>query len=222
MSKNSAPELITTGDGSHTLYVPELMENYHSRFGAETESRHIFIGGGFHFLSHLLEVKILEIGFGTGLNAFLSLLESKQKGIKVFYTSLEKYPLSSEMASCLNYGMRLGLPEQFLEMHNADWNKTVEMNSDFKILKLEVDFITFKPEGSYHLIYFDAFAPEVQPEMWTYEIFKGLFDCLLPGGVLVTYSAKGIVKQALRNAGFNVKRLPGPPGKRHFLRALKA
>lgn len=213
-----------TDDGSNTLYVPEMDEHYHSVKGALTESEHIFIRMG---LSHSLvpSPRILEIGFGTGLNAFLTLLAADAGQRPVHYTSLERYPVAADTVH------RLGYPEQicperaadFYALHSAPWGVDVPLTDYFTLHKVETDFTRHPFAEQYDVIYFDAFAPEKQPEMWSEELFGRLFACLHPGGILVTYCAKGVVRRTLQAIGFTVERLPGPPGgKREILRGIKA
>ncbi|WP_300726575.1 tRNA (5-methylaminomethyl-2-thiouridine)(34)-methyltransferase MnmD [uncultured Bacteroides sp.] len=217
-------QLEQTDDGSYTLYVPELEEHYHSIKGALTESEHIFINMGMkHFRGD--DVRILEIGFGTGLNAFLTLLEADKEGRNVYYSSIERYPIPLETVEKLQYP-ELICPERaddFNALHKAAWNTDVHITSRFTLNKIEDDFTTYRFKPGYDVIYFDAFAPEKQPEMWNQELFDALYGCLNKGGVLTTYCAKGVVRRMLQASGFTVERLPGPPGgKREILRATKA
>jgi tRNA U34 5-methylaminomethyl-2-thiouridine-forming methyltransferase MnmC len=215
-------ELIITADGSHTIYVPEMDEHYHSIHGAIQESEHIFIRAGFD-MCEADPLHILEVGFGTGLNAFLTGVRLLTSGKKVFYTTIEKYPLGPEIVSSLNYaGLVSGdHSELFMKIHSAPWDIKAEITPGFTLLKIKADLTTVIPEGSYELIYFDAFGPDKQPEMWTSEIFSGIGASTAPGGILVTYSSKGTVKRNLRSSGFDVKLIPGPPGKRQIIRAIK-
>ena len=211
-------EIVITADGSHTLYVPELEEHYHSINGAIQESLHVFISNGFETTA-VNPVNILEIGFGTGLNAFLTALKAEERNRKVFYTTIEKYPLPQAVTDVLNYETNnCGL---FKQIHNAPWNCYCEITQYFTIRKIEADAAKTIPEGKYDIIYFDAFAPNKQPEMWTKEIFKKISSFTSKSGMFVTYSAKGEVKRSLKSCGFNVELLPGPKGKRHIIRAVK-
>ena len=224
-------EFIITEDGSHTLFVPELNEHYHSIHGAIQESMHVFIQTGLNTFTDKKDISIFEVGFGTGLNALLTLREaiSQQKNIK--YTTIEKYPIRLEEIEILNYPNALGgeLKNEFELLHNADWgsfsnidlNKNKTGEATFNLKKVHLDLRNFAPENTFDLIYFDAFSPNVQPELWSEEVFNTMYQCLNVGGILVTYSAKGFVKRNLRSAGFLVKRLPGPLGKREMLRASK-
>ncbi len=215
--------LEQTADGSYTLFVPELDEHYHSVKGALTESEHIFINMGFKHCT-VKELRILEIGFGTGLNAFLTLLAADKAQRKTHYTTIERYPVEEDMVHQLDYPERI-CPERagdFYALHSANWNCDVALTPFFTLHKIEDDFTTYPFEGGYDLVYFDAFAPEKQPEMWSQELFDFLYKCMNPGGILTTYCAKGVVRRMLQTSGFIVERLSGPVGgKREILRATK-
>lgn len=215
-------KLVLTSDGSHTIYVPELDEHYHSVHGAIQESGHIFIENGFKSVSASLS-DILEIGFGTGLNALLTLLACKGTGSVVNYTTIEKYPLKAEMTENLNYGTLISEDASRLlrEIHSCRWNEFVQLTDNFNLRKVEGDLITMEVNGHYNMVYFDAFGPDKQPEMWSGNVFSKISRVTRKGGVFVTYSAKGQVKRNLRENGFEVKLLPGPPGKRQMIRAVK-
>lgn len=215
-------KLIITEDGSHTLYVPGIDEHYHSRFGAITESRHIFINAGLASLPPG-DTSILEVGFGTGLNALLTAMHAGKEKIRVSYTSLEKYPLDVEVISRLNYGSMAGEEGQELltAIHTAPWNSTAAITGWFTLEKRLTDLTTEDPAGIYDLVYFDAFGPDKQPEMWSETVMRRIAAVTHPGSVFVTYSAKGDLKRMLRSLGFEVKLLPGPPGKRVITRAVK-
>jgi len=217
------PKIELTADGSHTLFIPELDEHYHSVNGAIQESTHVFINTG---LKHCGKdsVNILEIGFGTGLNAFLTLLNVKDTNKIIHYTGLELYPLSKSIIEKLNYSEKCSIQDKNLysKIHDVDWNKEVEILPNFHLSKIECDFTQFDfplLQTSFDLIYFDAFAPDKQPEMWTQEIFDSLYSITNPSGILVTYCAKGAVRRMMQQAGYKTERLPGPPGKREMLRA---
>jgi len=215
-------ELILTEDGSNTLYVPEIDECYHSSHGAIQESRHIFIEAGLKHCSKK-EIKVLEIGFGTGLNAFLTLIEAEGSSKKIHYTSLEKYPVEIEKALQLNYPEELS-PENrnvFEKLHTSEWNQDIQINSSFKLKKTVADFTCYMFDDQFDVVYFDAFSPEKQPEMWSEELFKKIYDHCHPEAILTTYCAKGVVRRAMQAAGFTVERLAGPPGKREMLRGQK-
>lgn len=214
-----------TEDGSHTLFVPELNEHYHSTHGAIQESMHVFIDAGLRECKKS-EINLLEIGFGTGLNAFLTLLEAEKTSKKIDYTTLELFPLPFSEVEKLNYA-QLTAPlqkEMFEKIHSAEWEQWQQITLNFLLLKLKLDFSNPQnchPSRKFDVIYFDAFAPEKQPEMWTDPIFNALYSVSNPDAILTTYCAKGSVRRMLQTAGFTVERLPGPPGKREMLRARK-
>lgn len=216
------PEIKITEDGSHTLYVPELNEHYHSIHGALQESLYIFIGCGLRF-SREEAVNILEVGFGTGLNALLTAIDSTSVTRKIQYTTLEKYPLAADLLSKLNYSGFTG-PEGsivFKKIHDAEWNTRVIISNNFILEKIKMDLVTDPVNGKYNLIYFDAFGPDKQPELWRRQVFEKIAEVTASGGILTTYSAKGEVKRNLIACGFEVSMLPGPPGKRQIIRAIK-
>lgn len=222
ISHSPAPEIIVTGDGSHTLYLPEINEHYHSHFGALTESIHIFINTGLKYCT-CEHVRILEVGFGTGLNALLTALYAEENKRHITYCTLEKYPLTEKIIESLNYGSVIcpGGTRLFNEIHHAAWEEKVQINEFFTLEKRNTDIITDPLTGDYDLIYFDAFGPDKQPEIWSSEVFSKISDVSSPGTVFVTYSAKGMLKRMLRSKGFEVNLLPGPPGKRCITRAVK-
>ncbi|MEI7504002.1 MAG: tRNA (5-methylaminomethyl-2-thiouridine)(34)-methyltransferase MnmD [Paludibacter sp.] len=215
-------ELRITEDGSHTLFVPEIDECYHSTHGAVQESRHIFIEAALKKCDKS-EIRVLEIGFGTGLNAFLTLVEAERSGKQIHYTSLEKFPVSIEKALLLNYPEEIDSEERvaFELMHTSPWNVEVQILANFSLKKIETDFTKHKFIEMFDVVYFDAFSPEKQPEMWTEQRFESLFAHCNGGAILTTYCAKGVVRRAMQAAGFVVERLAGPPGKREILRGLK-
>lgn len=217
-------EIITTDDGSKTIHIPEWNESYHSKHGAVQEAQHVFIKSGL-FEIPKTEINILEIGFGTGLNAMLTLNKAAETNQIIHYTGLEAYSVSLEELKDLKYDT---LPEikdnveLFWKLHSVKWNEASEVTSTFQLLKLESFLNTFEPqETTYDLVYFDAFGPRVQPEMWTFEIFETLFKSMKEAGIFVTYCAKGQVRRDLIKVGFQVEKIPGPPGKREMLRARK-
>ncbi|MDR1882884.1 MAG: tRNA (5-methylaminomethyl-2-thiouridine)(34)-methyltransferase MnmD [Prevotella sp.] len=222
---NVKPVIELTADGSHTLFIPELNEHYHSVNGAIQESTHVFIEAG---LKHCEkdDIHVFEVGFGTGLNAFLTLLENRKSGKIIRYTSIEAYPLADIVIKKLNYPERC-LPmaqDMYYKLHSAESGKETEITGDFYLTKIEADLTRFdfsETRENADVIYFDAFAPDKQPDMWTQEIFDGLYYLSGNGGILVTYCAKGAVRRMMRQAGFTTERLPGPPGKREMLRATK-
>jgi tRNA U34 5-methylaminomethyl-2-thiouridine-forming methyltransferase MnmC len=215
-------KIIRTSDGSDTLYVPEIDEHYHSVHGAVQESKFIFINNGLNSIK-TGSVRIFEVGFGTGLNALLSAEVSSRDNREIFYTSIEKYPLPENIINSLNYKEFVSENGKmiFSSIHSCIWNTPVKLSRNFTLLKIEGDLLTYDIDGRFDLIYFDAFGPDKQPELWTKEVFRRVADLTSPNGLLVTYSVKGEVKRALRENGFQVTLLPGPPGKRHILRAVK-
>lgn len=223
--QNREIKLFITEDGSHSLQVPSLDESYHSSHGAIQESDHVFIKNG---LTHWVlenqkkEVSIFEVGFGTGLNALLTTLKADELDLNINYQSIELYPLTNEITSQLNYPEQLSCSSQLFEsLHSCLWEQTICVSKYFNLQKTEAPFKEFKLNVKYDLIYFDAFAPNKQPEMWEYFIFEKCYNMLHPKGVFVTYSAKGQLKRDLKKAGFEVEALPGPPGKFEMVRATK-
>jgi tRNA U34 5-methylaminomethyl-2-thiouridine-forming methyltransferase MnmC len=219
-------EIRQTKDGSNTLYVPELNEHYHSVHGALQESQHVFIKHGLEHVLHLRkDIKILEVGFGTGLNAILTYPFALAQKAFIQYDTLEKFPLGIDVVEQLHFDKVILNPEMqevFMALHKAPWNEPVEVIPYFTLQKIHETLEEFvAPQAYYDLIYFDAFAPEKQPELWSDEMFAKLYKATRPGGVLVTYCAKGSFKRSLRAAGFAVEALPGPPGKREMTRGLK-
>jgi tRNA U34 5-methylaminomethyl-2-thiouridine-forming methyltransferase MnmC len=214
--------LIITEDGSHTIFVPELNEHYHSVHGAVQESNIVFLDSGYEYCK-ADPVCIFEAGFGTGLNAFLTAVRSSASGRKVIYTSIEKYPVEPEIIEKINYPEISGetVGDLYRLIHEAEWGKLVKISDSFSLLKIMGDLITEDIPGLYDLVYFDAFGPDKQPEMWKEPVFRKISLSVKEGGVLVTYSAKGEVKRILRSCGFTVSLLPGPPGKREMIRAVK-
>ena len=215
-------EIRQTSDGSHTLYVPELDEHYHSIHGAIQESEHIFIGNGFDYCKRD-PVYIFEAGFGTGLNALLTALRCLTGNREVFYYSIEKYPVEEKIIEKLNYPQLTGNEGYiiFKHIHSCSWGSIHKICKNFNLIKIKGDLTVSVPDGVFDLIYFDAFGPGKQPEMWSPEIFMKISNITIPGSIFVTYSAMGEVKRNLKSVGFDVKLLPGPPGKRHIIRAIK-
>ncbi len=211
---------VKTKDGSHTLFNAGVGEHYHSVFGAVQESEHIFIRAGLEAFRPLPEtLHVLEIGFGTGLNALLSLKWAEKHRQPVHYLGIEAFPLAESVIEQLNYAEILQMEQTvFLQMHRNTAQQHITPYFSLQVLHDKLrDFLTER--NRFHVVFFDAFSPGSQPEMWTEEGFIKLHDALIPGGILVTYSCKGIVKRALKAAGFSLEKLPGPPGKREFLRA---
>ena len=222
-------EIITTSDGSHSLLNTQLNETYHSIHGAIQESVHVFIKNGLEYLAQKnpqTEIKILEVGFGTGLNALLTLQYNLDHLAKISYESLEAFPIAYETAMRLNYPNALSFPQAekyFLQLHQSPWDEPVEISNTFSLHKRHVtleaaNLVTEK----FDLIYFDAFAPSKQPEMWALPILEKIERSMKSGGVLVTYCAKGQLKRDLKSLGLIVETLPGPPGKFQMVRALKS
>ena len=218
-------ELLLTQDGSHTLRNTLLNENYHSTHGAIQESKHVFIQMGFQKINPQKEqLNILEIGFGTGLNAYLTLLENKAQCKTISYTAIEAFPILESMALQLNYPQLLvnkSRDVRFENLHTCSWNESSIPDEKFSFIKWNRCIKQMNFDQNYDLIYFDAFSPAVQPEMWTEEIFSKLFNCLNDDAFLVTYCAKGEVKRLLKKVGFEVIGIQGPPGKREMTMAFK-
>lgn len=218
-------KLIETQDGSHSLYSEKFDVSYHSKFGAIQETRHVFIEAGLRYKAVLnKDLKILDIGFGTGLNAFMTLLEAEKRGLKVKYTGVEAYPVSMEIVDQLNYAELVEQPEMreiFRSMHSSEWGTRVQFTEFFSGKKLQKKFEDLDFTDKFDIIYFDAFAPQAQPELWEAPLMQIMWNALKKGGVLVTYCAKGDVKRTMKSIGFEVERLPGPPGKREMTRATK-
>jgi len=214
-------------DGSHTLFSGKAGECYHSIHGALNESLHIFIEAGFKSVSKkqkIKELRILEIGFGTGLNALLTAMEADKEKIAVSYLGLEPFPIKAEIVKQLNYTDILTGSSNFIfsALHESEWEESLLIHPYFNFKKKQTGIMEVAlPDNSFDLIYFDAFSPEAQPELWEQEVFEKCYKVLAPGGILVTYCAKGRVKRALKSAGFTVENLPGPKGKREITRALK-
>jgi tRNA U34 5-methylaminomethyl-2-thiouridine-forming methyltransferase MnmC len=214
-------DLITTKDGSHTLYRPDIDEQYHSVFGAIQESMHIFIQNGFRTINKN-EIQVFEMGFGTGLNVLLTLLEAGQVKKSVKYYSIEKFPVSSELVSQLNYPSLLppGSAEFFKTIHNSEWDYDIKF-PEFILHKIHADILEYRIPAGNDLVYFDAFSPDKEPELWTENIFRRIYDSMTEEGVFITYSAKGEVRRKLQSVGFRVEKREGPPGKKHIVRAVK-
>ena len=214
--------IIETLDGSLTLYNSKVRDHYHSINGALNESRHIFINGGLLSIP-LKDIDLLEIGFGTGLNALLSALEADKRLLNIKYTAIEKYPLDPGVTSKLKYGRLISEEAEVIEqeIHDAPWNIPVAVTERFTIKKIEADLVDWSTDAFFDIIYFDAFAPDMQPEMWSDDIIKKIAATVKTGGLFVTYSARGALKRELQSAGFRVDHPPGPTGKREFTRAQK-
>lgn len=219
-------EIRITGDGSPTLYFPELDEHYHSTHGAVQEAKHVFIENGLNSFSNKNELAILEIGFGSGLNALLTCLEvqsNESKNIK--YVGIESNPLSVEELKLMNFSEQIkdkNYHSLFGEIQSGKWNELIQISTNFELLKIESKLQEFDFSAhTFDLIYYDAFGPRAQSEMWEKSIFQPLYDILSPNGMLVTYCAQGQFKRHLKEIGFNVQTRPGPPGKREMTTAKK-
>jgi tRNA U34 5-methylaminomethyl-2-thiouridine-forming methyltransferase MnmC len=219
-------KIIISDDGSHTLLAEEYGEHYHSTYGAIGESMHVYIENG--LIPSIMKnniLNVLEIGFGTGLNAFLTLIEASNRKAIVKYTTFEPYPVENEIISQLNYPKLINnssFQNDYYRMHQAEWNKMTEISPCFSILKINKKLQeTDLTDNEYHVVYFDAFAPDIQPELWTAEVFSLCFRTMKNNSILMTYSAKGSVKRTLKSVGFKVENIKGPIGKREITKALK-
>ncbi len=234
------PNIQITEDGSHTLFSEMAGQTYHSSHGAVQESRHIFISQLMGRCSTVDDqqsgmngvLSVLEIGFGTGLNALLTAQWARENGVKIEYTTIELYPLAEGIYRELNYGRLLGDEELFLKLHEMDWDVDLQcVTENFAIRKCKSDIVEWvscnaqcimhNAQLGFDVVYFDAFSPDAQPELWSEEVFRDVYALMKEGGVLMTYCAKGDVRRAMLAAGFGVEKLQGPPGKRHILRARK-
>lgn len=217
-------EIILTEDGSTSIYLPEMNETYHSKFGAIQEAKHVFIKNGLDLFPDNSAVSILEIGFGTGLNAIITLLEAENRNLKIDYVGVEAYPVSMEEMQQLNYTKALNAEEKqtdFEKIHTSEWEKMTVVNEHFKIEKRKQFFQDITDVNSFDLIYFDAFGFPVQPDLWSEEIFEIMYKSLKYKGILTTYACRTSIKNAMQKVGFQTLKLPGAPGKREMLRALK-
>lgn len=219
--------IITTADGSKTIQIEEWNEQYHSIHGAIQEAKHVFIKHGLLFCYNNLNVQnqlsILEIGFGTGLNTFMTVLKSNDLSVDINYTGIEAYPVPFDEVQLLNYADLLDPDSKYCfdSIHQANWEEWTVITPIFKLQKQKKFFQNIEDQNVYDLIYFDAFGARVQPDLWTVDMFKRMYTALKTNGVLVTYSAKGSVRRAMQDVGFVIERLKGPPGKREMLRAIK-
>lgn len=215
-------EIKLTADGSHTIAIPGMNVTYHSHHGAIGESMHVYIDAGLQpFLNPPARnaLTILEIGFGTGLNALLTLREAVKHQQPIHYTAIELFPLTEKEITRINHGEQLCMQEEFIQLHTAPWEKEVVINEFFTLYKKEASLLTLENMAGISCIYFDAFSPTVQPELWTQAIFEKLYQFLAPGGMLVTYCSKSEVRRSMTAAGFTVTKIPGPWGKREMVRA---
>lgn len=217
--------IISTKDGSHTVQVPGWNVTYHSHHGAIQESMHVFIEAG--LVPMLTQptsqpLHIFEMGFGTGLNAFLTAIEAGKHRKPIHYTAIEQFPLSKKEASELNYPTILHHNNLFQKIHECGWKEDVPISDFFTLRKENADLVNYSTDQQFNLVYYDAFAPSAQPELWTEKVFQKLFSRLAEDGMLVTYCSKGDVRRAMKAAGFTVEKLPGPRGKREMVRATRA
>ena len=216
-------EIIITDDGSTTIRIPDWDENYHSTHGAIQEAKHVFIKNGLNLFQKQDSISILEIGFGTGLNTFITFLETLTKD-KVNYVGIEAYPISEEEIAQMNYVSELEAEKYqdvFNKMHSCDWESQQKITDNFTLTKRKQFFQDIEDKEQYDLIYFDAFGFPLQPELWSEVIFKKMYEALLPKGTLVTYACSSSIKNAMLSVGFSIEKLPGAPGKREMLRATK-
>ena len=216
-------QLFITEDGSHSMFSSKHGVSYHSKYGAIQETQHVFIDAALKFrASSISQLSILDIGFGTGLNAYMTFLFGKKEKLKINYTAIEAFPISVEVAQELNFAQLLDeAPLDFLQFHISVWEEKHTFSEGFFFKKNKKRFEDISFENQFDVIYFDAFAPNAQPELWEENILQKMFDALKKGGVLTTYCAKGVVKRTLKKVGFTIEAIPGPPGKREMTRAIK-
>lgn len=216
-------EIIQTSDGSTTIHIKDWNESYHSKHGAIQEAKHVFIKNGLALFPNQ-KISILEIGFGTGLNAFITYLEAIKLGQTIDYVGVEAYPISEPELQSMNYLHELNALESkavFDQMHASNWDESHLLSDTFSLTKRKQLFQDINDFEKFDLIYFDAFGYRVQPELWSTEIFKKMYKALKNNSVLVTYAARGVVKRSMIEVGFTVEKLAGPPGKREMFRAKK-
>jgi tRNA U34 5-methylaminomethyl-2-thiouridine-forming methyltransferase MnmC len=220
--------LIVTKDGSHSVAIPEMQVSYHSVHGAIKESLHVYIGAGLRYWwqqhGNAQQCAVFEMGLGAGLNALLTVMEAEALQQKIIYETVEAFPLETTITQQLNYCDALHRPDLapvFELLHKSDWNKTIAVTDHFSFKKLHISLTNYSTDQLFDVIYYDAFAPRAQPELWTEPVFRQLLNMLAPEGILVTYCSKGDVRRALLAAGFRVEKVPGPPGKREMIRAVR-
>lgn len=215
--------IIETQDGSHSIFSNEFGVPYHSKYGAIQETDHVFIKAGLRLKAVLQDkLTILDIGFGTGLNALMTYLEAEKRGLSIDYVALEAFPIAMSTVQQLNYPAILKLePSVFYQLHESSWNQPTKLAANFQLTKLKCLFQEIAFDNYFDVIYYDAFAPNAQPELWEQPLLQKMYDALKPDGILVTYCAKGSFKRTLKAIGFTVERLPGPPGKREMTRGVK-
>jgi len=217
------PEIKTTADGSHTLSLPWMDEQYHSKNGAVTESAHVYIKNGYNFCQNS-EKTVFEVGFGTGLNCLLTAIEAEKLKTPTSYISVEKYPLHADITSRLNYPETVeGAATLYNKIITAGWGQFVGISPYFRVWKIQADLVAspIPVIPGCHVVYFDAFGPDKQPEMWEVPVLEKICAILNDNGIFVTYSAKGEVRRRLTNLGLIMERIPGPPGKKEMLRGIK-
>ena len=214
-------ELLTTGDESPTLYNSELNETYHSRHGARQESEHVYIASGLDELKHKSKIRVFEMGFGTGLNILLANNFAVRNDIHLDITTIELFPLEEKIWRKLDYSHTPEEKSTFIQLHEASWEEQLQVTPQILLHKRKMGLEELEYEKAFDILFFDAFGPDKQPHLWTPEVFSKLYKALDDNGVLVTYSAKGQVRRDLQSVGFNVERIPGPPGKREMLRAKR-
>ncbi|MEO1516471.1 MAG: tRNA (5-methylaminomethyl-2-thiouridine)(34)-methyltransferase MnmD [Bacteroidota bacterium] len=217
--------IITTGDGSHSIFSEIFGSTYHSKYGAIQESQHVFIDAALRIKAVIQQqIDLLEIGFGTGLNAYMTLLEAQKRNLDITYTAIEAFPISMENVRQLNYTQQIGTEADallFEQMHLQDWGQRERLNEHFSLHKIQDNFENMSFVDQFDIIYFDAFAPNIQPHLWEEPLLQIMYDALREDGILTTYCAKGIFKRRLKSIGFVVESIPGPPGKREMTRASK-
>ncbi len=220
---NSRLEIKQTADGSNTIYLPELNENYHSFHGAIQEAKHVFIENGLDQFASKSEISIFELGFGTGLNALLTYLWAETNQVKIQYTSIEVFPVPIDICKKMDYPSQLdqSSSEVYSKLLDAEWGQLVSLSKNFFIHKIKGAIQEWSNNQNFDLIYFDAFGPRAQPEIWELPILEKMYNSLKVNGVLVTYCAQGQFRRNLKSLGFKVESLPGPPGKREMTRANK-
>lgn len=214
-------KLLLTEDGSHTIYSEQFDEIYHSRHGALTESQHVFIQNGLASVQ-ASTLHIFEAGFGTGLNALLTWIYAGQHGLKIHYTGIELYPVSDSILGDINLaGLFPGHEEKFVWLHKSAWDQPVRLSDNFILHKINSSLAGASLPTGQDIVYFDAFSPDKQPDLWSADVFRSIYTSLNAGGILVTYCSKGYVRRNMQEAGFIIEKLAGPPGKREMVRARK-
>jgi tRNA U34 5-methylaminomethyl-2-thiouridine-forming methyltransferase MnmC len=219
-------KIIVTLDGSHSIEIPEMNVTYHSIHGAIQESKHVFIEAGLKslILTEGAQLNVFEMGFGTGLNALLTIIEAEKPQKKIYYETVDPFPLDNTETRSLNYCKQLDredLQPIFEQLHSCEWETKTSITENFHFKKSKSSLLNRENSETFELIYFDPFAPNAQPELWTKEIFEKMFAMLEPDGVLVTYCSKGDVRRTMQAAGFTIEKLPGPKGKREMIRAVR-